>query len=114
MIEFCGNTITIDGQSIELPNSILEALEVDNNIVVIFDYMEFPNNKEAQNLVCVNRLGQVLWVAESPSVQNTNAYTNFMSSADTVQGVIAVNNFAGYSCSVCLSTGKLVSAKFTK
>ena len=114
MIEFCGNTITIDGQSIELQNSILEALEVDNNIVVILDYMEFPKNKPAQNLVCVNRLGQVLWVAESPTVQNTNAYTNFMGSADSVQGVIEVNNFAGYSCSICLSTGKLVSAEFTK
>jgi hypothetical protein len=71
-------------EALELPYAVLLVLEAENNIVDIFDYMVFPNNMPAQQLICINRHGQVLWVAKSPSVPNTSAYTNFTRSTNNV------------------------------
>ncbi|KZX81778.1 hypothetical protein A3715_07265 [Oleiphilus sp. HI0009] len=114
MIEIQGNKIKHNGKDIELQFNVLEAIESDGNILVIFDYMQFPANEPANNLICIDTSGKKLWVAESPTTQNTNAYTNFMGTVKTEKGSVAVNNFTGYSCIICLSTGKLLNASFTK
>ncbi|PVZ69600.1 hypothetical protein [Pelagibaculum spongiae] len=77
MIQINKNRIEINGGTVELPYSILEAKEIKQGILIIFDYMEFDKNSVARNFHCVNQDGSVLWMAENPTTQSTDAYTNF-------------------------------------
>ena len=97
-----------DGE-LELELPVLEALLVENQVLVIHDYMAYPQDKPAQNLVCYSKSGSPLWLAESPSASSADAYTNFLS-----ERPLRVGNFAGYECVISLSTGKLESSAFTK
>ncbi len=91
----------------------LEAKEFEQCILVIFDYMEFNQNSVARNFHCINQDGSILWVAENPTTQTTDAYVNFMS-LDLNGNQVVVNNFAGYTCTIDLADGKLLKGGFTK
>jgi len=47
MMQINKNRIEINGNIVELPYSILEAKELDQSILVIFDYMEFSQDSVA-------------------------------------------------------------------
>lgn len=113
MIQFNKNRIEINGNTVELPYSILEAKEFGQNILVIFDYMEFNQNSVARNFHCLNQAGSTLWVAENPTTNSTDAFTNF-SSLDLKLNQVVVNNFAGFTCTISLADGKLLKGEFTK
>jgi hypothetical protein len=91
----------------ELP--VLEAILVENQLLVIHDYMASPQDKPARNLVSYSMSGQRLWVADNPSTSTSDAYTNFLS-----EQPLRVGNFAGYECVISLSTGRLESSAFIK
>ena len=113
MIQVNKNRIEINGNIIELPYSILEAKELDQSILVIFDYMEFSQNSVARNFQCINLDGSVLWVAENPTTQSSDAYVNFIS-IDLNGNQVVVNNFASYTCTIDLADGKLLKGVFSK
>lgn len=91
----------------ELP--VLEAFLVENQVLVIHDYMAYSQGKPAPNFVSYSRTGQRQWVAENPTSLSTDAYTNVIS-----EQPLRVGNFAGYECVISLSTGKLEANAFTK
>ncbi|NMP31716.1 hypothetical protein HII17_09090 [Thalassotalea sp. M1531] len=113
MVQFNKNRIEINGNTVELPYSILEAKEFGQNILVIFDYIEFNQNSVARNFHCINQDGSALWVAENPTTNSTDAFTNF-SSLDLKLNQVVVHNFAGFTCTISLTDGKLLKGEFTK
>jgi len=115
MLCFSGNVLRIEGKDIELPYCILDATMIEGSILVIYDYMEFNKNNAASNLVRIDSEGNQIWVAENPTGQQTDAYTNFNREvkAQEINSLVA-NNFSGYYCSINLTDGKLLNAQFTK
>lgn len=114
MIEFSGKELSMEKAKISLPYTILDAEASGGRIFVIYDYMEFPMDAPARNLVCIDEAGKELWVAGNPTNQNNDGYTNFNRTGSPVKDCIAANNFAGYLCQVNKSTGELVNVQFTK
>ena len=114
MFEFSGKKLIIEKATISLPYSILDAEVSGGRIFVVYDYMEFPMDAPAKNLVCIDKSGRELWVAGNPTNQNNDGYTNFNRTDKSIEGCIAVNNFAGYLCQVNKSTGELANVQFTK
>ena len=113
MVHFNKKRIEINGVTIELPYSILDAEKFEQNILVIFDYMEFNQSSIARNLQCLSQDGSVIWLAENPTTQSCDAYVNF-SGFDLVNNFVIANNFAGFKCYIELTTGKLLKSEFTK
>ncbi|WP_284300542.1 hypothetical protein [Thalassotalea loyana] len=113
MVQFNKNRIEINGNTVEVPYSILEAREFGQNILVIFDYMEFNQNSVVRNFHCIYQDGSALWVAENPTSKSTDAFTNF-ANLDFNRNKVIVNNFAGFTCTIDLADGKLSKREFTK
>jgi len=89
---------------------VLESREIGGLVVVVYDYMAFPQGQPARNLFAYSAsTGQLVWRAEDIGAGNTDAYTNILSELPLVVG-----NFAGYACTVELSSGKVVAKAFTK
>jgi len=58
---------------------VLQARRVGDRVLVIFDYMEFPHGRPAQNLVAHDLHQNELWRAESPEGGGAEAYVKFIS-----------------------------------
>ncbi len=115
MIEFEGNKLHHKNKWLILPYKILDAIVVNESIFVIYDYMEYDDQKPAGNLVKLDSSGKQLWVAENPTNNRTDAYTNFIRSIATQSDdSILVNNFAGYSCETNVKVGTVLSVRYTK
>jgi len=114
MLKFQGKEIETDQGKFHLPHSILDAEYKDGKVYVVYDYMEFPKNAPAHNLVCLDLQIKQLWVAENPTSLSSDAYTNFAREVDQKPDCIAVYNFAGYLCYINQFNGKVLNAIFTK
>ena len=114
MINFEGKEIIMDEKVVSLPHSILDAEESGENVFVVYDYMEYPKGTPANNLVCLDKNGNELWIAKNPTNQSNDGYTNFSRTTTSKSGFIAVNNFAGYLCQVNINNGELGNVLFTK
>jgi hypothetical protein len=114
MIEFSGKELSLEKVTLSLPYSILDAEALDGRIFVVYDYMEFPMDAPARNLVCIDESGKELWVAGNPTKNNNDGYTNFNRTDKPIDCCIAANNFAGYTCQVNKFTGELANVLFTK
>lgn len=88
---------------------ILQAKQIGDRVLVIFDYMAYPQARPAANLVAFDEQQRRLWDAQNPTAGPTDAFVNFVS-----EDPVRVWNFAGYSCEVDLNTGRLLKAEFTK
>lgn len=92
------------------PYPVLETREIGDLVVVVYDYMSFPEGEPARNLFAYSaKTGAEVWRADDIGLGKTDAYTNIISEIPLVVG-----NFAGYSCWVDLTTGAIVSKVFTK
>lgn len=89
---------------------VLDAHEIGNVIVVVYDYMAFPSNEPAKNLFAYSGIsGSELWRGEDIGAGATDGYTYIMSESPLVVG-----NFAGFDCTIDIKTGKIISTAFTK
>src|SRR5690606_14448686 len=81
---------------------VLESREIDGFVVVVYDYMAFPQGRPARNLFAYSvSSGQLAWRADAIGAGTTDAYTNILS-----ERPLTVGNFAGYTCTIELGTGK--------
>lgn len=92
-----------------MPHPILDARQIDDRVVVIFDYMDFPRWRQAHNLMAFDLSGRELWTAEHPTNQTNDCYVNFLKDKP-----LTVGNFASYVCVIDATTGKLLDSNFTK
>jgi len=103
------NTINVNGKEWDFGKAILDAAMIDDKVIVIFDYMEYPKNSCARNLVAYDLSQNELWVAENPTTQSNDAYVSI-----TNEHPLTANNFSSHSCQIDLDTGKLINAAFYK
>ena len=88
----------------------MDAVRIGEHILVIHDYMAYPLEQPAPNLVAYTTNGKRLWTAENLTRDSaTDAYTNISS-----EDPLWVGNFMGYSCKIDPQTGKLLERVFTK
>lgn len=88
---------------------ILQARRIGDRVMIIFDYMAFPNGRPAPNLVAYDLHQKELWTAENPDGGGADAYVNFIS-----ESPFKAWNFSCFICTLDEATGKLVSKEFTK
>ena len=95
---------------LDLPVPVMQAIRLGDRILVIHDYMAYPKNKPAPNLVAYSKAGERLWVAENLTASSpTDAYTGFVS-----EEPLWVYNFDSFRCRIDPQTGKLLEREFTK
>jgi len=102
--------LTIDGVQHVLERRIISAATAGKRVFLVFDYMSYPSDMAALNLVAIDPNGRLLWtVSDNPIDPPTAAYVNIMS-----VDPLTVGNFAGFSCVVDPATGELLDSTFTK
>jgi hypothetical protein len=95
---------------IETAYPVLEAREIGRLVVVVYDYMSFPQDKPARNLFAYDRhTGEEEWRAQDIGLGQTDAYTKILSDAP-----LLVGNFASYICRVDPRNGRVIEKEFTK
>lgn len=95
--------------SVKAKYPVIDACEINGQILVVYDYMSFPKNSPARNLFAYDADGNELWRAEDIGLGGTDAYTNVIS-----ESRLTVGNFAGYSVTIESNTGQVLSKVFTK
>jgi hypothetical protein len=96
--------------SIQAAFPVLDAREIDDTIVVVYDYMSFPRGEPSRNLFAYSRrTGDELWRAEDIGAGAIDGYTGVISESPLI-----VFNFACFECRIDLQTGKVISKVFTK
>jgi hypothetical protein len=88
---------------------VLQAKKIGDRVLVIFDYMAYPQGRPAANLVAFDEHQKKMWEARNPSDRPTDAFVNFLS-----EDPFRVWNFAGYQCEIDLATGGLLKSEFCK
>ncbi|MBI5684029.1 MAG: hypothetical protein HZC54_03015 [Verrucomicrobia bacterium] len=101
--------ILIDGEYWDFERPILDARRIGDRIVVVFDYMAFPRNAQARNLMAFDLQKKHLWTAEHPTNQTSDTYVKIVS-----EEPLRACNFASFDCHIDLETGRLLHAEFTK
>jgi len=95
---------------LDLNLPVLEAIRLDERILVIYDYMAYRRGNAARNLVAYNTNGERLWAAEAVGqCAETDAYVDFMSEKPLI-----VWNYSCCRCTIDPNTGKLLASEFTK
>ena len=93
----------------QLEKPVLKAAAIEDKVLVIFDYMAFPKDKPARNLVAYDRMKKEIWTAQNPNVGAADAYVTFIK-----EEPLEVWNFASYNCRIDIATGQLLRAEFSK
>ncbi|TAM59434.1 MAG: hypothetical protein EPN49_10895 [Rhodanobacter sp.] len=89
---------------------VLDAREIGDAVVVLYDYMAFPRNEPSRNLFAYSsQTGKELWRAEDIGAGAIDGYTSFITEVPLV-----VANFACFNCQIDIQTGKVVGKAFTK
>ena len=101
--------VLVAGEYWDLERPILDAHRIGDKIVVVFDYMSFPRDKQARNLMAFDLQKNHLWTAEHPTNGTGDTYIQILS-----EEPLRVSNFASFDCRIDLETGKLLDAEFTK
>lgn len=117
-VSFQGKTLLIDGQSVQMPWYVLDAVEQGNKVFVLLDpdsYLLDPNYKimrrqgapAIRNLIAVTKTGATLWEAEMPEASD---YYYRLSSATP----LIANSFSSYRCEIDPSNGAIKNKEFLK
>lgn len=88
---------------------VLDAREIGDFIVVLYDHMAFPRGESARNLFAHEQGGEIFWRAEGIGQGATDGYTNFISELPLVVG-----NFSGFTCTIDIESGRVLQKVFTK
>ena len=108
-LQFTNNVVVHSAGQLSCAYPVVDACELAEVIVVLYDYMAFPRELPARNLFAYRPNGTLLWRAADIGHGPVDAYTNIISEKPLVVG-----NFAGYECTVDVRTGQVRSTRFTK
>jgi hypothetical protein len=108
-ILFSGRTVSAAGKTWQAPWPVMQAALIDDRVILLYDYMAGPKDRQFQNLEAFNFLGQRLWTAQHPTPERPDTYVEILSTTP-----LLVWNFAAYRCTIDPSSGRLVEALFTK
>ena len=109
-LRFTDKGVELDDGHVDLPVTVKEAVRVGDRVLVIHDYMAYPLQQPAPNLVAYTTGGERIWTAQNLTQSSpTDAYTNFIS-----EDPLWVGNFEGFNCRIDPQTGRLLESVFTK
>ena len=114
-VTYKDNTVTLDGHSWDTDKPIVDAMCRNGVVLLILDYMQYPENKVARNLEGYDEEGERLWVAENPTDTPNEAYTEFLPDDDMQPGdtdTVQVGDMAGFNCSIDITNGKLINVVY--
>ena len=117
-ISFQGKTLQIDGRSVIMPWPVLDAVEQDDRVFVLFDpdaYLLDPTYKvmrregapAVRNLIALAKSGGKLWEAELP--ESADYYYRLTSGSTLV-----AYSFSSYMCEIDRNTGAIRNKAFLK
>jgi hypothetical protein len=101
--------VWVDGENWDFERPILDSRQLGETVVVVFDHTSFPKNQQARNLMAFNLERELLWIAEHPTNQPTDAYLSI-----SQDDPLVVSNLAGFECEIDLQTGKLLKSVAAK
>ena len=109
-IEHNARQLTINGVEHELERPVISSATDGERVFVVFDYMTYPKNSPAFNLVALDKDANLLWtVAEHPISSPIAAYVNIINVSP-----LTVSSWTSYNCILDAKTGSLISSRFTK
>ncbi|HWY52295.1 MAG TPA: hypothetical protein VNW72_12515 [Chthoniobacterales bacterium] len=108
-ISFSGRTVSVAGKTWQAPWPVTQAAVIDDRVILLYDYMAGPRDRQFQNLEAFNSSGQHLWTAQHPTAEKPDTYVKILSTSPFLAW-----NFACYKCTIDVSSGRLVKALFTK
>lgn len=103
------NWVEGDGFRFEGAHAVLEAVLIQERVLVTFDWMSFARGAAARNLFCYDKSGSPIWRAEDIGLGDVDAYTGVLRETP-----LWVGNFAGFNCRIDERTGKVIEKSFTK
>ena len=103
------NWIQTEGVGFQGTHPVLEAVLVEDRVLVTYDWMAFEQGVAARNLFCYDTAGALIWRAADMGMGATDAYTGVQTEAP-----LWVGNFAGFSCRIDEASGAVVETRFTK
>jgi hypothetical protein len=117
-VTFQERELVVDGIAVEMLWPILDAFEVGERVIVLFDpdaYLLDPEYRAKRrcgstanrNLVAFSKDAQKLWEAEFPSASD---YYYRISSRTPLRA----SSFSSYECEIDLATGRIISKTFCK
>lgn len=109
LLNVSGKRIFGNGISFEGEYPALEAVLINERVVVTFDWMAFERDIPAHNLFCYDRSGNLLWRAPDIGMGIVDAYTGV-----TSEEPLWVANFAGFNCRIDEASGQVLETHFTK
>ena len=101
--------LLVQGEYWDFQRKILDAVQINDIVIIIFDYMEYPRQQQARNMEGYSMKKEKIWTAEHPTNQNTDTYINFVS-----ESPLTACNFSSHTCVIDPQSGALLDAKFTK
>lgn len=101
--------ICVNDEWWELEHRVLDARLIQETVVVVFDYRDYSSDKPTPNVVAFNLKKQQIWIAENPTKEVPDGYTEILQ-----EDPLLVGNYRGYACHIDLETGKIRNAYFTK
>jgi hypothetical protein len=110
MIGYDGNTLTIDGKSYDLEHRIVDAVECQGGVAVLFDPAAYTAKfGQFANLVGLSCEGAKLWTAELPSTTSGDRYYKLV--RDDKLRAASVYSFI---CDIDPRTGRIIRKEFLK
>ncbi|VVN19075.1 hypothetical protein PS619_04227 [Pseudomonas fluorescens] len=108
-LEVSGRWIIGDGIRFEGCYCVLQAVLINERVLVIYDWMAFERAAPSQNLFCYDRSGNLLWRAPDIGMGGRDAYTGVIS-----EEPLWVGNFSGFDCRIDEESGLVLKTLFTK
>jgi hypothetical protein len=108
-VTFSGHTVTVGSQTWDAPWPVRQAATVGDRVVLLYDYMAAPTDRQFRNLEAFTVSGERLWTAEHPTSEPADCYVEILATDPLI-----IWDFAGYRCTIDPSNGRLIDAEFTK
>ncbi|MBO1254470.1 hypothetical protein J3L16_02080 [Alteromonas sp. 5E99-2] len=109
MIEFSQGKLKVDGLLWELEYPIIDVIEFEKAVIVLFDPDAGLNMNQFANLVCYTRSCEKLWIAELPTSKSSDTYCGMIS-----KNPLALYSFCSYDVEIDPRNGKILKKTFTK
>jgi hypothetical protein len=109
-VRHVGKTLYLKDAVIELEHEILDAFELDDVVVVLFDPDAFIRKfGQFHNLIAADHQGKRLWDAELPTTSSGDCYYKA-----TPGSPITAYSMMSYICKIDPVSGKILGTTFTK
>src|SRR5215469_11047225 len=100
--------VLVNGEYWDFGRPVLDACQIGDKVIIIFDFMSYPRNSQARNMVAFDLKKNEIWTAEHPTNQVSDTYIKFVS-----EKPLTACNFASFECRIDPENGRLVDAQFT-